>query len=124
MQEISIANYKYDNQSKENIDFFPYISGTNNFIQNNRNFNVEIEIFWDIDSESKLDISLNPDFGQVESDDVIINFSANETFYRTKDHFLPKIKVFFDITIGILRFINTRRIGGAPDKCSESTKLI
>ena len=45
MQEISIANFKYDNQSKENIDFFPYISGTNNFVQNNRSFNVGGEIF-------------------------------------------------------------------------------
>ena len=122
MQEISIANYKYDNQSKENIDFFPYISGTNNFIQNNRNFNVGGEIFWDIDSESKLDISLNPDFGQVESDDVIINFSANETFYPDKRPFFTENQSLFDITGWDLRFINTRRIGGAPDKCSESNE--
>ena len=122
MQETYIKNYKNESQSERNIDFFPYISATNNFIENNRNINFGGEIFWDIDSEAKLDISLNPDFGQVESDDVIVNFSANETFYPDKRPFFTENQTLFEITGWDLRFINTRRIGGIPDKCSSTNE--
>ena len=36
MQEASVKNYKDESSNKTNIDFFPYISATNNFIENNR----------------------------------------------------------------------------------------
>ena len=122
MQEASVKNYKDESSNKTNIDFFPYISATNNFIENNRKINFGGEIFWDINSESKLDISINPDFGQVESDDVIVNFSANETFYPDKRPFFTENQTLFDITGWDLRFINTRRIGGIPDKCSSTNE--
>ena len=119
MQETFIKNFKPQDADQTKVDFFPYISATNNFVENNRNINFGGEVFWDIDSESKLDISINPDFGQVESDDVIVNFSANETFYPDKRPFFTENQTLFDITGWDLRFINTRRIGGVPDKCSN-----
>ena len=116
---IKIKNYK--NQTNK-IDFFPYASLTNNFIENNRKINIGGEIFWDLDQKSKIDLTLNPDFGQVESDDVIVNFSAIETFYPDKRPFFIENQTLFDVTGYNLRFINTRRIGGIPDKCSETAE--
>lgn len=116
---IKVKNYK--NQTNK-IDFFPYASLTNNFIENNRKINIGGEIFWDLDQKSKIDLTLNPDFGQVESDDVIVNFSAIETFYPDKRPFFIENQTLFDVTGYNLRFINTRRIGGIPDKCSETAE--
>ena len=87
------SSIKVDNPSTiktSRVDYFPYVSFTNNFVENNRNINFGGEIFWDINSESKLDVSLNPDFGQVESDDLIVNFSAIETFYEDKRPFFTE----------------------------------
>ncbi len=116
---IKVKNYK--NQTNK-LDFFPYASLTNNFIENNRKINIGGEIFWDLDQKSKIDLTLNPDFGQVESDDVIVNFSAIETFYPDKRPFFIENQTLFDVTGYNLRFINTRRIGGIPDKCSETAE--
>ena len=122
-KSIYLKNYQ-TNTSKKSIEFFPYISGINNFIENNRKINIGGEIFWDIDSQSKLDLSLNPDFGQVESDDVIVNFSANETFYPDKRPFFTENQSLFEVLGQDLRFINTRRIGAIPDKCSDSKESL
>ena len=116
---IEIKNFSVKTNQKS-FDFFPYVSGTNNFIENNRSINFGGEIFWDIDSQSKLDVSVNPDFGQVESDDVIVNFSANETFYPDKRPFFTENQSLFEVIGQDLRFINTRRIGAIPDKCSDT----
>ncbi len=110
------------NMQKTRIDFFPYASFTNNFIQDNRQVNIGGEIFWDINHNSKLDFTLNPDFGQVESDDVIVNFSAIETYYPDKRPFFTENQTLFDVTGWNLRFINTRRIGAIPDKCSNTDR--
>ena len=120
-QTIYVDNYELNKENKS-FEFFPYISTTNDFIENNSSINIGGELFWDIDFQSKLDISINPDFGQVESDDVIVNFSANETFYPDKRPFFTENQSLFEITGQDLRFINTRRIGAIPDKCSNTDK--
>ena len=113
-----------ENVKTSRVDYFPYLSFTNNFIENNRNINFGGEIFWDINSESKLDVSINPDFGQVESDDLIVNFSAIETYYKDKRPFFTENQTLFEITGWNLYFINTRRIGGIPDKCSPTNETL
>ena len=119
---VNIYNPKTIKASR--VDYFPYLSFTNNFVENNRNINFGGEIFWDINSESKLDVSLNPDFGQVESDDLIVNFSAIETYYEDKRPFFTENQTLFEITGWNLYFINTRRIGGIPDKCSPTNETL
>ena len=106
------------------VDYFPYLSFSNNFVENNRKVNFGGEIFWDINSGSKLDVSFNPDFGQVESDDLIVNFSAIETFYKDKRPFFTENQTLFEITGWNLYFINTRRIGAIPDKCSPTNETL
>ena len=113
-----------ENVKTSRVDYFPYLSFTNNFIENNRNINFGGEIFWDINSESKLDVSINPDFGQVESDDLIVNFSAIETYYKDKRPFFTENQTLFEITGWNLYFVNTRRIGGIPDKCSPTNETL
>ena len=58
---------------------------------------------------------MNPDFGQVESDDIVVNFSATETFYSDKRPFFSENNSLFNVRGSMFRIINTRRIGASPD---------
>ena len=58
-----------------------------------------------------LDVTLNPDFGQVESDQVVLNLSTFETFYPEKrPFFLEGIDTFASPRT----VLYTRRIGAVP----------
>ena len=67
------------------------------------------EVFWKIDSSKQVNLTLNPDFGQVESDEVVVNFSAFETFYSDRRPFFAENNNLFDVSDRMHRIINTRR---------------
>ena len=114
--ELNLKNFDVSN-----LDFFPYITASNEKTSNDTDTKVGAEVFWKIDSGSQLNVALNPDFGQVESDDVVINFSAMETFYADKRPFFSENQSMFDVDgYRFLYVINTRRIGASPDyNCSD-----
>ena len=114
--ELNIKNFDVSN-----LDFFPYITASNEKTSNDTDTKAGAEVFWKIDSGSQLNVALNPDFGQVESDDVVINFSAMETFYADKRPFFSENQSMFDVDgYRFLYVINTRRIGASPDyNCSD-----
>jgi Domain of unknown function (DUF5916) len=58
-----------------------------------------------------LDLTLNPDFGQVDADTVILNLSTFETFFPEKrPFFLEGLELFATLR----PILYTRRIGGQP----------
>ena len=113
--------YEFKKVDAGRIDFFPYLTTSNERTTNSTNFNGGAEIFWKIDSNSQFNITFDPDFGQVESDDVVINFSATETFYQDKRPFFSENQSLFRIDgYRFFHVINTRRIGASPDyNCSQ-----
>jgi len=61
--------------------------------------------------------TVNPDFGQVEQDEVVLNLSTYETFFPEKrPFFLEGFQIFTPPTIGPhgMRLLHTRRIGAPP----------
>ncbi|MCH2263480.1 MAG: DUF5916 domain-containing protein [SAR86 cluster bacterium] len=119
---ISTFNdFQIKNYDTSNIDFFPYLTVSEEKTSNEVDTKVGAEVFWKIDSSSQLNLAFNPDFGQVESDDVVINFSAMETFYEDKRPFFSENQSMFDVDgYRFVYVINTRRIGGTPDyNCSQ-----
>ncbi len=59
-----------------------------------------------------LDVTVNPDFGQVEVDPAVINLTAFETFFPEKRPFFVEDAQLFDY--GRIRLFNSRRIGREP----------
>ena len=112
---------KFKNSSISKIDFFPYINVTEDRISEEVDTKTGAEIFWKIDSGKQLNIAINPDFGQVESDELVVNFTANETFYSDKRPFFSENHSLFNVKgYEFFYVINTRRIGAAPDyDCSK-----
>jgi len=115
-----LNDLKLKNFSSSKLDFFPYITISDEKTSGITDNKIGAEIFWKIDSGSQINAAFNPDFGQVESDDVVINFSAMETYYADKRPFFSENQSMFDVDgYQFLYVVNTRRIGGVPDyNCS------
>ena len=88
-------------------------------IRNSQHFDAGADVFWKPNGRFQLSATVNPDFGQVESDQLVVNFSAVETFFSDKRPFFTENQGFFDVPFGSLnnanRLIYTRRVGGTAD---------
>src|SRR5690606_29916597 len=58
----------------------PYMTGLYDNVRGDGSFDAGADIFWKPNGQFQLAATINPDFGQVESDDLVVNFGANETF--------------------------------------------
>ena len=65
-------------------------------------------------SDYTLDLTVNPDFGQVELDPSVMNLTAYEIFYDEKRPFFLEGKHILDFQAGSDMMFYTRRIGAAP----------
>ena len=122
-----------DNFTKSKLDFFPYLSANTNTVTKVEESKVGAEIFYSTGKGQQVNLAIDPDFGQAESDDVVINFSAQETFYSEKRAFFAENQSLFNVSnYDRYSVINTRRIGSAPgydcaleqdeSDCNESRK--
>jgi hypothetical protein len=66
-----------------------------------------------------MDITINPDFGQVEADPSVMNLTALETFYEEKRPFFLEGKHIFDFSADNNLMFYTRRIGHVPSYAPE-----
>ena len=131
MQPITVGNI----QPKSSWEVFPYIASTENAITESDDSRVGLSFSWRPSSNVQITSTLNPDFGAVESDDVVVNLTAYETFFPEKRlFFLEGSEVFITSPRSNTRWgsasdgarrapstytpepttlLNTRRIGGA-----------
>ena len=118
MRTINVPNY-----TKRKLNYFPYISKTYNSVSGFNEDKVGAEVFLNTGTGKQINLTVNPDFGQAESDEVIVNFSAQETFYSEKRAFFNENQSLFDLShYDRYRVINTRRIGAASTyDCEAST---
>ena len=120
LDSLEIANY-----TKSKLNFFPYVSSNQNSITKFEDNKIGAEIFYNSGTGKQINATFNPDFGQAESDDVVINFSAQETFYSEKRAFFNENQSLFNINnYDRYTVMNTRRIGSVPSyKCSEEDNI-
>lgn len=67
-----------------------------------------------VSSNFTIDLTVNPDFGQVESDPSVMNLTAFETFYEEKRPFFLEGLTIFDYKFDEQSLFYSRRIGHAP----------
>ncbi len=104
-----------DLQAQSQLAVFPYVSVTHDAISHDDDYRVGADIAWRPTPNAQLTATLNPDFGAVESDDVVVNLTAFETFFPEKRlFFLEGTEVFVTSPRSDpRRFRSTRRGGGA-----------
>lgn len=95
----------------------PYFSSLYDNVAGRGEADGGIDIFWKPNGQMQLTATVNPDFGQVESDDLVVNFDATETFISDKRPFFTENQGLFEFTTpsDYSQLLYTRRIGGPAD---------
>jgi hypothetical protein len=111
-----------DIEPRRQLTYYPFASTVVDNISNETEFKVGSEIFWRPTTNTLLSATLNPDFGNVESDDVVVNLTAFEVFFPEKRSFFLEGQDIFNTSPrnsgrggpgGPISLLNTRRIGGS-----------
>lgn len=120
---------------RQQLTWYPFIASNFDNASNERDSRVGTDIYWRPSSNLQLAATLNPDFGSVESDDVIVNLDAFETYYAEKRAFFLEGQEIFITSPRAgddggpsnagprgtgargqpTTMLNTRRIGASPD---------
>lgn len=102
------------------IELKPYgIAGVENNENagKNLNYNIGTDINYLITPTMKLNLSVNTDFAQVESDQQQVNLTRFSLFYPEKREFFLEGQDYFNFGLGhSIRPFYSRRIGLAPDR--------
>ena len=122
---------------KRQLEIYPNIAYTHDEIDGEDEYRAGVDLSWRPSSNLQVTATINPDFGVVESDDVVVNLSAFETFFPEKRLFFLEGREVFQTTprsrvrgrgpsgTGSRQttstfspepttLLNTRRIGGPP----------
>ena len=95
---------------------FPYASAASDLMAGQNDLKFGADILWKPSGSFQLTAALNPDFGQVEADELVVNFDAIEVLFSDKRPFFAENQALFDVRLaGNDRLIYTRRIGGPRD---------
>ncbi|MEQ3657829.1 MAG: DUF5916 domain-containing protein [Glaciecola sp.] len=112
VQALQQINIGVENQSL--LEVFPYYSLNHSLLDNNEIQNVGGEVFWQANQHLSVDLSINPDFGQIELNELVVNFSAIEVFFSEQRPFFTHNQSLYDV-VGPenLLLVHTPRIGGS-----------
>ena len=112
-------------KKSQRIELMPYALGKmktfrkeplNPFANSGHRFmgNIGLDAKIGVGSNFTVDMTVNPDFGQVEADPSEMNLTAFETFYEEKRPFFLEGKTIFDFDMDDASVFYSRRIGHAP----------
>ena len=106
------ATVAVNNYQEQGLRTSVYVSDKQNFIEDENELNFGADITWKPRANQQVIATINPDFGQVESDELIVNYSAVETLRTDKRPFFTENQSLFDVRgPNQLKLMNTRRIG-------------
>jgi hypothetical protein len=95
----------------------PYVSALYDNVHGRSSLSKGADIFWKPNGQFQLTATINPDFGEVESDDLVVNFGATETYFSDKRPFFTENQGIFDFSLldDNSQLVYTRRVGGPAD---------
>ncbi len=106
---------------KQQFTFYPFASATYDNAAAEDKYQMGFDFFWRPSTNLQFTATVNPDFGNVESDDVVVNLTSFETFFPEKRPFFLEGNEIFVTTPRAqpgrgspTTLVNTRRIGGPP----------
>jgi hypothetical protein len=116
LQKVVLSSY-----DTRQLDVFPYVSGDRDFLGHGSQARAGVDVFWKPSPQHQLTATINPDFGQVEADALVVNFSAIPSFFPDKRPFFTENQSLFDTDT---QLVYTRRIGAAPDAGTQGSSDI
>ncbi|MDB9823293.1 DUF5916 domain-containing protein [Deltaproteobacteria bacterium] len=118
------AKIEVEQYSAQEFDIWPYVTVLSDLVNDSVKGKAGVDLFWKPSGRFQLAGTINPDFGQVESDDLVINFTAIETFYSDKRPFFTENQGLFKTSMPMgSQVLHTRRIGGQSDDRSGPSNI-
>jgi hypothetical protein len=110
--QVEVADYQ-----QSLLAVTPYVSGLYDNVHGGTELDGGVDVFWKPNGQFQMTATVNPDFGQVESDDLVVNFDATETYVSDKRPFFTENQGLFEYTTpsDFSQLLYTRRIGGPSD---------
>jgi hypothetical protein len=110
------SRIEIDQFQQASFSWFPYASVLSDQVNERLETKFGLDLLWKPSGDFQLTAALNPDFGQVEADELVVNFDAVEVFFSDRRPFFTENQGLFDVRTpdsGLL--VYTRRIGGPRD---------
>jgi hypothetical protein len=107
---VEIAQYR-----QSLLSITPYGVALADLAGDDATFKTGADVFWKPNGDHQFALTINPDFGQVESDDLVVNFSGLETQFSDKRPFFTENQNYFNLGHSLGQLFYTRRVGGPAD---------
>lgn len=118
-ERVQIPQYR-----KSLLRIWPYVTAYRDRVGGRTHYAAGADLFWKPSPTFQLSATFNPDFGQVESDDLVIDFDATETFNSDRRPFFTENQSIFALTTPDAgRLVHTRRIGGDADDGTGASEI-
>jgi hypothetical protein len=101
----------------------PYGVALSDLNSEDTEFKGGVDLFWKPNGDHQFALAINPDFGQVESDQLVVNFSGTETVFSDKRPFFTENQGYFDLRHNLGQLFYTRRVGGPADDGSGAADI-
>ncbi|MEE4360799.1 MAG: DUF5916 domain-containing protein [Pseudomonadales bacterium] len=114
-------------QPSRQLTFYPFSAATVDSREGDFESKIGADIYWRPSSNLQVSGTLNPDFGTVVQDDLVVNLSAFEVFFNERRPFFLEGQEVFSTSPRAtgsyqngpqLTLLNTRRIGAPPARPS------
>jgi hypothetical protein len=117
---VEVASFK-----QSLLAITPYVSSLYDVLDTDNELDGGVDLFWKPNGQFQLSATANPDFGQVEADELVVNFDATETFISDKRPFFTENQSIFEFTTpsDFSQILYTRRIGGPADDGQGSADI-
>ena len=136
----SFAKVEIPSYTSQQLDVVPYVTVLSDMVKDSVKGKAGLDVSWKPSNKFQVVATFNPDFGQVESDQLVINFSAFESFFSDKRPFFTENQTIFNVNMvsggfsgpgsggslfsgGGTQLIYTRRIGGPRDDNMEASSI-
>lgn len=117
-ERIEIPQYR-----ASSFAFTPYLVARRDLANDGSDHKAGMDLFWKPNGDHQFAATINPDFGQVESDQLVVNFDAIETFYTDKRPFFTENQAYFQVNNPGGQVFYTRRVGGPSDDGSGAADI-
>lgn len=117
------ARIEIDQYQSALFSFTPYLVARRDLANAASDTKAGMDVFWKPNGDHQFAATINPDFGQVESDQLVVNFDAIETFYNDKRPFFTENQTYFQVNNPGGQMFYTRRVGGPADNGQGAAEI-
>lgn len=117
---LNMPKVEWHIPKQQQLAFIPYITHSYDANAGDGKTDIGFDLLYKPNHHQKISIAINPDFGQVDSDELNFNYSNVETLLSDKRPFFTQdISLFNVALLQDTKLIHTRRIGAGSDDGSE-----